>query len=192
MSQSKSLKNKIKTSVVAASLGVALIGVPASAVVANGNDRQSNGSYEQQRHGDRDNHRGWWGQKWWWQDDDEMDLAACAERQESVDQAIERFTEKSEAKHAHLALYLENQQAFVGNNTMQIDNYDRLNARANTANINAAEAIEALDSPDINCDRSERNDDRLVRETKQPVKETLARFHHKVASLSNAIINNNF
>lgn len=180
------LKNKLKATVVGASLGIALIGMPAGSAFAQG-DKSDTNRQERRWDGER-NQRNWWGQRWWWHDDEDVDPEVCAERQEDVNAAIERYREKAEAKHASIALYSQSQQEFVVSNNLEVENYDKLSARVDKADSKAIEAVAELGAPEVDCERSERNDDRLVKEAKQPVKYALKRLEHRVLKISHAIV----
>lgn len=115
----------------------------------------------------------------------------CDERQAAANQKVFDYKAKAQAKFDGLSAYLSNQEAFVENNdNINIDKYEELKQKAEDAKTKANDALNNVSAPNIDCDKSERNDKRAVYAEVYKLHKSLERFENKVQKLSVQIANN--
>lgn len=169
---------KIKRKVAVAATGATLIAMPGGIALAHGNyqhrDNQRHDGYHRSHNNDNDNRRS-------------DRRANCDERQARADQAVANFKSRTQQHFDGLNIYLTNQQTFVADNNVNVDNYDRLNAKVTYKQAKTAQALENIESPTIDCDRSARHDRYQVFKAEHELRQAIKKYEAAVNHLSIAI-----
>lgn len=177
---------KLKTLGLAAG-GLLVLAAPIGVVQAQG-DHYDGGSSRKsyQRHS-------WDHQKrqfsWWHKyHHDDTDKLTCEERQAKVDQKVADYKTAAQAKLDSLSAYLANQQAYVEQNGIEVENYDSMVQKATEAQTNLTEEINTLEAPTVDCDKSQKYDRKLLKRALSDMREAKSAFTHAVVKLSLSII----
>lgn len=166
-----------KKKIAAGAVGAVLVASPGVAL-AHGGHHSSNDSY-----------RNWSDNNWYNHDNDNWDQT-CEERQATADQKIANYKAKAQERYNGLSAYLFNQQAFVADNNLTIENYDKYNEKAINKQIKAQEALDNISAPTIDCDQWEGKDKWQIRHAKQELREAIEKFENSVQKLSYVIADN--
>lgn len=164
-----SLKKLYQGGVVALSamtlFSVAGVGVVSAQSNGDNNGRRDNNSW-------RDRQGGW---HWNWNDNDEEELT-CEERQDWVNQKVASYKTKATDSYNRLNLYYQAHKSYVEAANLDVENAENLVARADRSSTKTLQAIEDLEAPEVDCERSQRKDAKLVEEAKWPVKDAMHKF----------------
>lgn len=179
MSNLTTFLKTIKKKAALGAVGATLVLTPGGIALAHGNNHQdeSHRSQSQSRHAhfDNDKHKS-------------AKQKSCEERQAKVDQKITEFKDRAQKRYNGISAYLGDQQGLVKTNNLDIDKYDKLNDKAVKIQARASEALQDLQSPTINCNRSAKNDWKKVFSAEQEVRDSINKFESTVQKLSNTIL----
>ncbi len=150
-------------------------------------DRNNRNSSQQERRGDNQR-SSWW--KWWNNnhnnDNDAEEVKACEERQSEVESAINSFRDKKTQADARLDIYYAGQKAIVEGG-ITAENSVKLIEKADAAAATSDQALSELNVPQIDCEKNEKNDDKLVKKAQEPVKKSLENYRNQSGKLAFAI-----
>lgn len=174
----KFLKN-FKGKIAAGAVGAVLVTSPGVALAHGSHDNHNRGDNGwSQRDNWSDNNR--WNKH---DNHDEWDQT-CEERQAAADQKIANYKTKAQEHFTGLGAYLFNQQTFVADNNLTIENYDKYNNKAVNAQVNAQAELDGIAAPTIDCDQWMGKDKKQIRHAKHDLKKAMERFENSVQRLS--------
>jgi hypothetical protein len=175
----KNFKNKIA----AGAVGAVLVASPGVALAHGGSHHQRSS----------DSHRNWSDNNWKRHhhnhDDNNWDKT-CEERQARADQRVANYKAKAQERYNGLSTYLFNQQTFVTDNNLTIENYDKYNEKAMNKQTKAQEALDNTSAPTIDCGQWQGKDKWQIRHAKNELKEAIEKFENSVQKLSYVIADN--
>lgn len=115
--------------------------------------------------------------------------ATCEERQAAVNNGVDSYRINAQTRLQKMSSYLANQQTFVSQSGLAVENYDALIQSATEAQATLTSAINGLANPTVDCTTAAEKDSKLVKEATQAARHASWKFTWTVSKLSWAIIN---